>query len=78
MRNKDFKNGGQAGSRGGCLKKGGLESPSNYDRQKLKFIKFYSHSSSSYEKNLKSISVRERNSGGKVSKWCKVITCIFI
>ena len=25
--NKDFKKGGQAGSRGGCLKKGGLEPP---------------------------------------------------
>ena len=25
--NKDFKRGGQAGSRGGCLKKGGLEPP---------------------------------------------------
>ena len=27
MKNKDFKKGGQARSRGGCIKRGGLESP---------------------------------------------------
>ena len=31
--NKDFKKGGQAGSRGGCLKKGGgWDSLTNYDK----------------------------------------------
>ena len=39
--NKDFKKGGQAGSRGGCLKKGGLEPP--YKLWLLTVLKLVAH-----------------------------------